>query len=414
MPFFQRVRSRFGDPVLMLTVLVLSLFGVAMIYSAGQLDVAIPAVAERWKMQLTWLGLSLAGLFLVLRVGVRWLEWVAFPAYVSGLFLLVLTLFIGTGSGTAEGTRSWIKIGSVGVQPAQFVNVATVLMLGRVMGSWREAPQSLFALWKPIAVVAVPMLLVVAQPDLGTAMVFGGVLLATLYWAGTPVALLFLLMSPLVALFLAFWTGLFSVYMILLIGFLYYYRLYIWESVAVLAANLAAGTVALPVWNSLEPYQRNRFIVFLNPYSDPQGAGYHHIQSKVAIGSGGLTGQGFGNGSQKRLAFLPEQQTDFIYAVIGEELGFLGAGLVLVLFAIVLWRMIRLAERLSDPFAGIVIFGIFGAWLTHILVNIGMTVGVTPITGIPLPFLSYGGSFLLATYVALGVAQSVALEPGRI
>ena len=414
MPFLQRVRSLFGDPVLMFTVLGLSFFGVAMIYSAGQLDVVNVSVARVWRMQVVWLGLGLIALFLVMRIQVRWLEWVALPVYVFSVVVLIVTLFIGQGSGTAEGTKSWIRIGSVGVQPAQFANVATVLMLGRVMGGWRETPQGLFALWKPVAIVALPLLLVFAQPDLGTAMVFGGVLLATLYWAGTPIGLLFLLISPLLGLFLAFWPWLFSIYMVALILFLVLYRTYMWESVAVLTANLAAGTIALPVWNHLEPYQRNRFIVFLDPYSDPRGAGYHHIQSRVAIGSGGMLGQGYLQGSQKRLAFLPEQHTDFIYAVIGEELGFIGAGLVLLAYAVILWRMIRLAERLSDPFAGIVVFGIFGAWFTHILVNIGMTVGVMPITGIPLPFLSYGGSFLLATYVALGVAQRVALEQGRI
>ncbi len=414
MPVVNRLRAIFGDPVLMFTVLGLSLFGVAMIYSAGQLDAVNPAVARVWRMQFIWLGLAVFALFVVMRIQVRWLEWIAVPAYVLGVVVLVATLFIGTGAGTAEGTKSWIRIGSVGVQPAQFANVATVLMLGRVMGGWREAPQSLIALWKPVAIVAVPLLLVFAQPDLGTAMVFGGVLIATLYWAGTPLGLLFMLLSPMIGLFLAFWSWIFSVYMILLILFLFFYRTYLWESAVVLAANLAAGTVALPVWNALEPYQRNRFTVFLDPYSDPRGAGYHHIQSRVAIGSGGLFGQGYLEGSQKRLAFLPEQHTDFIYAVIGEELGFLGAVVVLAAYAVILWRLIRLAERISDPFAGVVVFGIFGAWFTHILVNVGMTVGVMPITGIPLPFLSYGGSFLLATYIALGVAQRVALEQGRI
>jgi rod shape determining protein RodA len=245
-------------------------------------------------------------------------------------------------------------------------------------------------------------------------MVFGGLLLATLFWAGTPVMLLFLLISPLVALFLSFQVKLFTVYMFLLIGVLYLYRLRLWESVLVMSANLAAGTIALPLWNSLADYQRNRFLVFLDPYIDPRGAGYQHIQSRIAIGSGGLLGKGFTQGSQKRLAFLPEQHTDFIYAVIGEELGFLGAGAVLLMFGLILWRLARLAERAPDPFAGIVVFGIFGAWLTHILVNVGMNVGVMPITGIPLPFLSYGGSFLLATFIALGIAQRVASEQGRI
>jgi rod shape determining protein RodA len=258
------------------------------------------------------------------------------------------------------------------------------------------------------------MMLVMGQPDLGTAMVFGGMLLATLFWAGTPPALLFLLISPVLALFLSFQVKLFTVYMFLLLAFLYLYRARLWEGVLVVSANLAAGTIALPLWNSLADYQRNRFIVFRDPYIDPRGAGYQHIQSRIAIGSGRLLGKGFTQGSQKRLAFLPEQHTDFIFAVIGEELGFIGAVAVVLVYAAILWRLVRLAERAPDPFAGIIVFGIFGAWFTHILVNVGMTVGVMPITGIPLPFLSYGGSFLLATFIALGLAERVAAEQGRI
>jgi len=404
----------FGDPPLLAAVLCLSLFGVAMVYSAGQVDVPNAVVSRAWRMQLAWLGLSIAALLVMTRLQLRWLEWIAPIAYFTGLAALLLTLFIGTGAGTAASTRSWLQFGPVRIQPSQFANVATILMLGRVMGRWGESPRSFLALWKPLAIVAVPMVLVMGQPDLGTAMVFGGLLLATLFWAGTPVMLLFLLISPVIALFLSFQVKLFTVYMFLLLGLLYLYRLRLWESVLVVFANLAAGTIALPLWNSLADYQRNRFLVFLDPYIDPRGAGYQHIQSRIAIGSGGLLGKGFTQGSQKRLAFLPEQHTDFIYAVIGEELGFIGAGAVLLMFGLILWRLARLAERAPDPFAGIVVFGIFGAWLTHILVNVGMNVGVMPITGIPLPFLSYGGSFLLATFIALGVAQRVASEQGRI
>ena len=411
----RRIRSLFGDPALALTVFGLTIFGIAMIYSAGQLDVPKPGVGGAWHNQIMWFGVSLIGMFVVMRVQVRWIEWLAVPLYVIGLTALLATLVIGTGAGTAAGTKSWLRFGGFMVQPSQFANLATILMLGKLMGAWRERPSSLFDLWKPLLVVAVPMLLVLAQPDLGTAMVFGGLMLATLYWAGTPLGLMFMLVSPMVALFIAIVPWLFSVYMLGLIAFLYFYRAYFWEGAVIVVANLAAGTIGKPLWNTLEEYQKNRLLVFLDPMIDPRGAGYNVIQSKVAIGSGGAYGKGFLDGTQKRLAFLPEQHTDFIFAVIGEEMGFLfGTLIVIAAYGIILWRLIKLAERISDPFAGIVIFGIFGAWFTHIIVNIGMTVGVMPITGIPLPFLSYGGSFLLATYLALGVAQRVATEQGRI
>ncbi|MDX1674106.1 MAG: rod shape-determining protein RodA [Longimicrobiales bacterium] len=409
-----RFRSLVGDPPLLALVLTLSLFGVAMIYSAGQLDVPDPATAGAWRRQLVWLGLSVVALAVVLRIEVKWFEWAAVPFYIAAVAALVLTLAFGTGAGTAAGVRSWLEVGPIRVQPAQFANLATILLLGRVMGGRREPPQTVSALWKPVVIVAIPLVLVVLQPDLGTAMVFGAILLAALFWGGTPPGLLFLLLSPIFGLLLAFQVWLFSAYMVGLVIFLWLYRVYLWEGTLVAAANLAAGTIALPLWNTLAPYQKARLLVFLDPGLDPRGAGWNVIQSRVAIGSGGLFGKGFTEGTQKRLAFLPEQHTDFIFSVIGEETGFLGTTLVLVAFGLVLWRLVRIAERVADPFAGMVVFGIFGAWFTHIVVNVGMTVGVMPITGIPLPFLSYGGSFLLASFVALGMAQRIAAEQARM
>lgn len=411
----RRLRSLFGDPALAITVIALTIYGICMVYSAGVLDVPKPGVAHAWRMQIVWMFVSIIAMFIVMKVEVRWIEWMAAPLYTIGVLTLIATLIIGTGGGTATGTKSWLKFGPMQVQPSQFANLATILMLGKVMGGWRERPNSLWDLWKPLAIIATPMLLVLAQPDLGTAMVFTGVMIATLYWAGTPLSIMFMLLSPGLALFIAIKPWMFSVYMIALIAFLYFYRAYMWESILVVGLNLVMGTIGKPLWGHLKDYQKNRLLVFLDPNKDPRGAGYNVIQSKVAIGSGGLYGKGFLHGTQKRLAFLPEQHTDFIFAVIGEEMGFLfGTLVVLTAYAIILWRLIKLSERLSDPFAGIVVFGIFGAWFTHIIENVGMTVGIMPITGIPLPFLSYGGSFLLATFLALGVAQRVASEQGRI
>jgi rod shape determining protein RodA len=415
MGVIQKIRSFFGDPMLVGGVLAMSLFGVAMIYSAGHLEVPDPAAENAWRQQILWVGISMFVLFVVMHIPVRWLEWVALPAYLVGLLTLGVTLVIGEGAGTAASMKGWINLGFVRVQPAQFANVATVLMLAKLMGGWREPPRTIWDLWKPIAVTAVPMLMVLAQPDLGTAMVFGGVLLATLFWAGTPMGILFLLLCPVLGLALAYvGAWIYSVYMILLCAFLWLYRARTSEWVAVLVLNLVMGTIAWPLWNKLEPYQQARIISFADPSFDPRGAGYQVLQSKVAIGSGGIWGQGFLDGPQKRLKFLPEQHTDFIYAVIGEEMGLIGAGAVLLLYFLILWRLVRIAERLVDPFAGVVVFGIVGAWFTHILVNVGMTLGVMPVTGIPLPFLSYGGSFLLASFIALGVAQRVAMEHRRI
>ena len=390
------------DSGFVLALLALSAFGVAMIYSTGQLNVPSPVVEGAWIRQLVWLGFGLAAFTFLTRISSSWFEWIAVPAYVLAVVLLAVTLVVGTGSGTAAGVASFLQFGGFQFQPAEVAKVATILAVARLMASRQEGPGQgprrswqLTDLIAPCALVGLPLLLVLLQPDLGTAMAFFGILLAALFWSGIPLTYLFLLVSPAVALVASFNTWLFSAYMVALIGLLYLRRshLYTFEYVAVLVFNLAVGTVAQLLWDSLAPYQQNRVLVFLDPGLDPREAGYHLVQSKVAIGSGGLTGKGFTLGTQKRFNFLPEQHTDFIFAVIGEEFGFVGTVLVLAAFAYVLLRLIRLASGTGSHFASFVLFGIFGAWITHVFVNTGMTVGLVPVTGIPLPFISYGGPF---------------------
>ncbi len=401
-----------GDPALFLSVLLMTAFGVAMIYSAGVLNIPSPVTEDAWIRQIQWAAIALAAFVVIRQIGSRWIEWIATPAYVVSIVLLVMTLFVGTGSGTAAGVKSFLEFGPVRFQPSELAKLATILALARYLGTRPEDPATLKALVTPAAIVGVPLVLVVLQPDLGTALAFIGILFATLFWAGTPLGLLALLLSPGISLVLLFDPRIWAGYFVLLIFalYLYRYRLFLVESISIVLANLAAGTISAPLWNSLAAYQQNRILVFLDPSVDPRGAGYHVVQSMVAIGSGGVNGKGFTLGTQKRFDFLPEQHTDFIFSVIGEELGYVGTILTLSLFAFILYRLVRMAEGEADPFAGLVIFGIFGAWLVHIFVNIGMTVGIVPVTGIPLPFVSYGGTFLMMSWVAVAVAARLARE----
>lgn len=408
-----RVFERWAvDPGLVLATLALSLFGIAVVYSAGVIYVPNPVTQSAWLRQSLWFLFALAAFTGLSRVPLRWIEWVAIPSYVFSVVLLAATLAIGTGAGTAAGVKSWINLGFIRFQPSEIAKIATVLLLARLLSQRSEGLASLRDILAPATLVAIPLGLVMLQPDLGTAMAFVGILFATLYWAGTPVALLLLVASPVLGLVLSFDTRIWSWYIVGVVGFLYFYRyrLFLFESVAVVVANFAAGTISRPLWNSLATYQQNRILVFLDPEVDPRGAGYQIIQSKVAIGSGGLLGKGFTLGTQKRFDFLPEQHTDFIFSVVGEELGFLGTLLAILAFGYVLSRLVNMAKDSGDPFAGLVLFGIFGAWLVHIFVNIGMTVGLVPITGIPLPFVSYGGTFLLMSWVAVAIAVRVAHE----
>ena len=400
------------DGRLALVVLLLSLLGVAMIYSAGAVNTPDPVATDAWRRQVLWFAVALLVFILVARVPLRWWEWAAVPAYVITLVLLAATLVIGTGAGTAEGTKSWIGFGAFRFQPSELAKLATVLALARLLSIRDEAPTGLRDLLAPGLLVGVPLGLVMLQPDLGSGMAFVGILYAMLYWAGTPPLMLLLVASPIAGLILSFDTRIWSGYIVILLLalYLYRYRLFLYESAAVILVNVAAGAVAAPLWRSFRPYQQNRLLVFLDPSVDPKGAGYNLLQSKVAIGSGGISGKGYLLGTQKRFDFLPEQHTDFIFSVIGEELGFVGVGVALLLFGYVLYRLVRMAEEANDPFAGLVLFGIFGLWLVHIFVNTGMTVGIVPIMGIPLPFVSYGGTFLLASWVAAGMAARLAHE----
>jgi rod shape determining protein RodA len=399
------------DYPLLILALLLTTFGIAMVFSAGQTDVVSSLVANAWKRQLAWFAVSLVGAWVVMRGSVRLIEWSAWPLYLFSCAMLVLVLFVGTGSGTAASVKGWISIGGTKIgQPAEFAKFATTLMLARVLAAQREAPRALIELWRPLLVVGVPWLLVMAQPDLGTGIVFIAICFAMLFWSGVAWPLLLMLASPGISLILAFSTGAWGAWFFLLIALMLWYRPYLLEGVALMLANVAMGIVAPIVWEKLNPYQQNRLLVFLDPSVDPRKAGYHINQSKIAIGSGGLFGKGFTLGSQKRLQFLPERHTDFIFSVVGEELGFIGVTIALSLFLALFLRSTRVATRANDAFPSLVAFGLVSAWFVHVIVNVGMTLSLMPVTGIPLPFFSYGGSFLLMCWIGVAVLLRISSE----
>ncbi|HVA58510.1 MAG TPA: rod shape-determining protein RodA [Gemmatimonadaceae bacterium] len=398
------------DWPLVATAIVLSTYGIAIVYSAGQTDVPT-VVAHLYRQQIAWFVLGLCGAYLVSRASVRLLEWATLPAYVATTAVLLLLLFVGKGSGTAASSRSWLAMGGVRLgQPSELAKITVVMMLAKVLAANRQAPKSLVELWKPALVVGIPWVLIMLQPDLGTGIVFVGIFFTMLFWAGVSWELLVLVASPVISLVLAFSTSLWGAWFLLLLALVIWYKPYVWESVFLVGANVVSGGIAPLLWAHLQPYRQARLRVFLDPSSDPLRTGYHVIQSQVAIGSGGWFGKGFTMGTQKRLAFLPEQHTDFIFAVVGEELGFVGVTIALALFAFLFYRVVRVAARASDSYGSLVAFGLLGLWLTHVVENVGMTLGLTPVTGIPLPFFSYGGSFMFSCWLAVGVLARISSE----
>jgi rod shape determining protein RodA len=399
------------DLPLVICALVLSLYGLAIVFSAGQTDVKTVA-ATAYKGQAIWLVIGIIAAFSVSRASVRLIEWMTVPLYIFTILLLAgLLAGLGSGAGTATSTTGWLTIAGHRLgQPAEFAKLSVVLMLARVLAQNRIAPRSMIELWKPMAVAGVPLLLIMAQGDLGTSIVFVGIFFAMLFWAGVSWQLLLLLASPVISLILGFDSRIWGAWFLLLLALVLWYKPFLGEGLFVVAANVMMGIVGPLLWEHMKPYRQNRLKVFLDPSVDPRGSGYHVIQSQVAIGSGGWLGRGYLHGPQKRLAFLPEQYTDFIFAVVGEELGFIGVTVALALFLFLFLRVIRISERANDSFSSLVAFGLLASWFTHVLENVGMTLNVMPITGIPLPFFSYGGSFMLSCWLAVGVLARVSSE----
>jgi len=398
------------DWPLVIIALLLSLYGIAIVYSAGQTDIPT-AVGRLWKTQLIWFFLAIAGAYAVTRCSVRLLDWLTWPAYWLSIGMLVLLLFVGKGAGTAASTKSWLAIGGFRIgQPSELAKITVVLALAKVLSTFKEPPKSLLELWKPALVVGIPWVLIMKQPDLGTGIVFVGFAFAMLFWSGVSWPLLVLVASPVVSLILTFSVQVWGAWFLLLIALVLWYKPYLYEGIFLAVTNVVFGVLAPIIWDRLAPYQQKRLLVFINPELDRRAAGYHVLQSQIAIGSGGLFGKGYTQGPQKRLAFLPAQHTDFIFAVVGEELGFIGVLLAFTLFLLLFLRATKIAERANDSYSSLVAFGLLASWFVHVLVNVGMTLNLMPITGIPLPFFSYGGSFMLASWLAVGILVRIAAE----
>jgi rod shape determining protein RodA len=331
----------------------------------------------------------------------RWQLWI----YGAMVISLVAVRVVGT---SALGAQSWINIGGFYVQPSEFAKVAAILLLARVLSRYPvERPVDLV---RPIAMIGLPWLLVFVQPDLGTSLVFGAVLLTMLYWAGMPLAWVGLLLAPLGSAILAGVLPWSLVVWIPLIGLLAW-RSLPWRRTGLALMLTVQGLVATAspwLWShGLKPHQRERLTMFLDPSQDPLGGGYHLLQSTVGIGSGGLWGTGLLQGELTKLRFIPEQHTDFIFSALGEETGFLGSALVVAGFTLLIWHLLRIAGRARSDYEALVVVGIGAMLMFQVVVNINMTIGLGPITGIPLPWLSYGRSAMLVNFISLGLCASV-------
>ena len=349
------------DRIMLCAALMLSLWGVFCIYSAAAgsegrgFDYAF--------RQSAWLMVSVLAMLLVMVIGHHKLLEGAYPLFGLMLLLLLLTDLLAP---KVKGAQSWLGVGSIRFQPSEFAKIAIILMMSKFLS--RYPPLDFKTFLAGLGVIMLPVLLVLIQPDAGSALVYLVISFGMLLAAGTP----FKYLGGLVGL----------------------------------------GLAGVPVmyFFLLKEYQRNRILVFIDPMRDPLGAGYNVIQSRIAVGSGGLVGKGFMMGTQSKLKFLPEPHTDFIFSVFSEEFGFVGNILLVFLFSVLFFRIILAGMRSRDRRCKILVAGV-SSWLWfQTFESIGMSIGFTPVTGLPLPFLSYGGSSLLATFIALGLVASVAAE----
>jgi rod shape determining protein RodA len=353
--------TRFNWP-LAITPVLITILGIVFIRSATLHD---RGAGGEWRNQIAYALVGIALMVGLAFVDYRiWRRW-ALPLYIVTLCLLV---FITIKGQSALGAARWIRIGSFQFQPSEPAKVVLAIAIAALLcrGSYRKIHE----LWLPLLAVAIPAILILKQPDLGTTLVIGGILTAELYF-GLPNLLDF---------------GVF------------------------VGAIATAAAYVLTSEHLLKPFQRARLLVFLDPKLDPQGVGYNLNQSTIAVGSGEWFGKGLFHGTQTQLAFVPENSRDFIFTALGEEWGFVGAVTLIVLYAITLASALRAVVAAQDRFGMLLAVGLVALLAFHIVVNIGMTIGIMPITGIPLPFMSYGGSALMTDYVAVGILLNIVLQ----
>ena len=309
------------------------------------------------------------------------------------------------------GTYRWINIGlPFGLQPSEIAKWVIVIALARYLSDHNLKMKNFDAIVVPFLFVLFPTIIVFSQPDLGTAFVMIIPVFTMLFWVGSRPIHLFLIIAPLFSIFTAFDVLIFSIWAGIMAVVIFLARLKLWHALGLFFSNLFLGLIFPLIWGSLRSYQQNRILTLFNPELDPLGAGYQIIQSKTALGSGGFLGKGWGQGTQTHLKFLPVQESDFIVSVIGEEFGYLTLLIMLVLFSWLIIKIIGLALNATDRFSSLVLLGISTIFLTHVFVNCAMTAGMIPVKGLPLPFISYGGSFLLSCFMMVGFVLNFGRE----
>lgn len=389
------------DLLIFIPMVILIGFGLLAIYSS---TINHPKAGGNFEKQLIFSIASILIFFIIYFLPQQSFKFFSIPTYLVSLFFLVAVLAVGR---TVYGAKSWFGIAGFGFQPSELAKLGTILFLAYWLSFKPRDINNIKDIGLSLMIGFIPVMLIMLEPDTGTSIVFFFITLSLVFWSGISLFGLFVVLSPGVSIFASI-LGLpyFIGALILIVVALFIFKRDLFNSATIFVINLSTGFFFDYAYKVLKPHQQMRITTFMDPFADPRGTGYNAIQAKVAIGSGGLFGKGFMQGNQTQLRFIPEQWTDFIFCVIGEEFGFIGSLIVIICFLIIFYRLLKLASQSKDAFTSHVVIGILTLLFVHFAINIGMNVGVTPVIGLPLPFLSYGGSSLLMNIVMIGIVMN--------
>ena len=393
--------------IILIPVFILLLLGLFSLLSITTLQSQAPPNA--FSKQLFFLIPSFIMLFVMSVLSKRLIHKYIYVFYVLVVFAVLLP-FLGD---KVSGTYRWINFGlPFDIQPSEIAKWIIVLVLARYLSDHNLQMTHFSSNLFPLLIALIPTIIVLKQPDLGTAFVMMSSVLPMLYWIGARPFHLFMIVAPLLSILLAFNVSVFYFWAFFLAIVIFLSKPKLIYGLGLYFGNIFLGLIFPLVWNSLRPYQQNRVLTYINPEIDPLGAGYHIIQSKTALGSGGLFGKGWGQGTQTHLKFLPVQESDFIVSAIGEELGFIFLLLMILLFFFFIYKILRLAINASDRFSGLILIGLASIFMAHIFINSAMASGLMPVKGLPLPFISYGGSFLVSSFMMIGMILNFGRDDG--
>ncbi|MBN2541385.1 rod shape-determining protein RodA [bacterium] len=388
---------RHFDFTLILTTLALAVIGIIIVYSATYPSSQL----QLYQKQSMFLVVGVIAMAAAMLIPLKIHYLLSYYYYGIACLVLFILLF------QPGDVDRWLNLGFIKFQPSEIAKLALIFILARFAVDRKKDLNSVKFLAVCVALTVFPFILVVKQPDLGTGLVFVVITFFVLFVAGVKPLYLFIVASPILSLLFAFHWIAWAVYFGILVAVLLLSKPQIRVTVITTVINLLVGIFTPVIWNRLHEYQQERILVFLDPGRDPFGAGYQLIQSKIALGSGGLFGKGFLSGTQTKFAFLPAKATDFIFATLGEQFGLLGELLVLSLFLLLLYRITKITIECRNPFGKLVCTGVMAIIFTQTFVNVGVTAGIMPVTGLPLPFISYGGTSLVVFISMIGLALNI-------